>query len=470
MRVLGICYHAVTEHISPEARSWEDVLLIVNAIKNGKIHLATEFTNVALARNAQENYSSSRLVACSAGCLCKDPIERLELLIVGTIKCYNRSPESKTHGELATFQPDGAFAGLCHRLFFTQAMGKTHRLYRHLSVLPLYCLRESSQKELKNVIAGSEQKHVLKTFRRRLKSQKGTLIHGSHITGPSLRLLFEESGLFLPSDVESMFATDFHDGMRVPPAVAFLRAVIAISKLDPSAFGKRERMFSTLRVALVLLAHVCECYVTLIADNRPSLGQHMENVSKLMHLSLVLYREHATGYMPAQTYRNTQVLGQSLYWALATCKQVGINKIFIFLDAGDKLETLHGIERSTSHSGSNMDYLQKQERSSAAMTVGRIYADHPDWERPPRHLATTSGTGSNDRQNPSSFLHVYGTKSPREYDYSRVNVDGVSLLNSFTRGRLAADKALCEAGFPPEKHDWKEMESTGVDMLRPRSE
>ena len=463
-RLLGTCYH-MKAHRSAEVRCWADIVDICEGIADGKFHLASEFTNVGIARNALEVYDT-RIVACSAGCTSQDPEERQILLITEVIKAYVRDTRSDAHGILTTVQPDGAFAKITHRLFFTQDMPTSHRLYSQLSGLPLFALLVANDPDLENITAGSEMKHVAKCVKRRVKSAKGSKLGDGHITGPNLRVLLEATGLHTRFDLDSMFGTGFFDAMRVSPMVKLFRGICAISEMEPCAFGSRERMFTTLQTSLRLLAGICECYVTLIADNRPTLPAHLVNVSKLSHALLGLYRQHGTSFMPAQTYRNSQVLCQSIYWSVATCILFKVPYYFHILDAGDKLETFHCIERRTSNSGANFDYLQKQDRCGAAMTVGQLYAKHPNWKPPERHLNASEEAGHDDAQNPARFLHVRGS-SPSRRDMSRIAVSGVSLRNCYMRGREEATKLLEEGKVPSEHFDWDQMVADGINFLRP---
>ena len=96
-----------------------------------------------------------------------------------------------------------------------------------------------------------------------------------------------------------------------------------------------------------------------------------------------------------------------------------------------------------------------------------IYARRPHLRRTSRHLATTSASGSVDRQNPKSFLSVQGAAEYTE-DTDRVDTRKVNLSNCWNTGRRNAQKLLRESGWAEEAFNFAAFaREDGVDMLSP---
>jgi hypothetical protein len=83
----GICYHAHKENISLYIKSEEDCYTIKQALDDKRIHPATEITNVAITPIREHDYAPV-IVATSAGCTVKDPLERSRKLLQSAIYIY----------------------------------------------------------------------------------------------------------------------------------------------------------------------------------------------------------------------------------------------------------------------------------------------------------------------------------------------------------------------------------------------
>ena len=54
--VRGLCYHAVKNHVGLEMNSFDDCISIRNALENGNVHYATEFTHVTIGAIREKGY------------------------------------------------------------------------------------------------------------------------------------------------------------------------------------------------------------------------------------------------------------------------------------------------------------------------------------------------------------------------------------------------------------------------------
>ena len=73
--VRGLCYHAVKNHVDLKMNSFDDCISIRNALVNGNVHYATEFTHIAIGAIREKGYGI-KIVPSSGGCLTYDTIER----------------------------------------------------------------------------------------------------------------------------------------------------------------------------------------------------------------------------------------------------------------------------------------------------------------------------------------------------------------------------------------------------------
>jgi len=466
-KVLGLCGCAAKNHISTNINSAEDCEAIAQALNNGDAHLATEITNVAIGPIRMKDYQPV-FIATSAGCLSKDPPERLEQLVRASVAAYVSDPRGEaTLGRLSTIQPDGAgaFVSLSQRLFFSDIMTDHHPLYRHLSVLPLFNMHTGSG-IYERLTAGCEQKHGWKRTKERIKGEVGFMMLDFKFTGSFLQdlLLHVTTKTFREEDVKTMFNVGYADAMNVPAMVKLYRAIADIAELEPTEFGQRQAAVEAVRDELRLLGKFCGAVWTMLCDKTPSLGAQLANVSFLAHIVFVCYRRNGTKFLPSQNYNNLQRYFRSVFWSMANAIEDGIPTYFLFQDSGDRLEEAYGLLRclcgGASGTGSGMDVLQATERISGVMAVQGVYARNPELQKGSRHLKA-----SEDHQNPSSFL----SDDNGGQDYRRINVEGMSLQHKYIFGRSAAKKDLIDAGFSEEHVDWNKIsKEKDVDLLRPK--
>ncbi|KAJ1445494.1 hypothetical protein M885DRAFT_579101, partial [Pelagophyceae sp. CCMP2097] len=416
----GACYHAKTEHVDLNVKSEADLDFIKTAFDEGRIHYAPEITNIAVGPIREDDYCI-KVVATSAGCTRVDPPERTELLIDLVQRVWHTDPRGEElRGVMTTIQPDGAaaFVKIAHQAFFSSIMQQEHTLYKHLGQLPLYSLRTGTG-HLQLMTAGCEQKHCGKRFRERAKGSTGMTIGPVSFTGGVLRQLLASTGDFTPRSLGEMFATGFSDAMNVPSMVSFLRAVASLRGRRSDEFDDRRVLAERYHTDLQLLGEFCHLYATLLADKRPSLSAHLVNVSTTMHISFAAYRRSGTKWLANQTYCNQQRMLRSIYWSVANATEAGVDAI-----------------------------LAKQ----------------PHLRRTVRHLATTVASGSDDHQNPRSFLST----PEGGQDRSRVDVAQVNLSNCYFEGRRRAAELLRAANYTEGELAWDIIAGEGVDFLRPR--
>ena len=471
----GVCYHG-RGVIDPKLISFVQAKQVAQKLHDGEIHHATEITNIALARNSEKGYSPV-VVATSAGCSKGDPIERTKLLLHYALKIWHEDTRGYSmRGPITTLQPDGAslFVKAAQGMFFAKKMETSHPLHPELFQLKLYNMFVGVDPEYFRVAAGCEQKHAGKRARERAKSQAGMsvgAVNCQKITGSLWRNMMDAAKDQLgisDTDIHKMFATGFADAQRVAPMILFFRTVTKMGDLPTEAFGDMSATFANLHKDIRLYSRFALLLSTLLADKRPSLADHLMNVSELSHLLFVIYRRHRTNFLPSQNYRNQQAMYRSLYWSVATAKLEKVAEYFIFLDSGDALENIFNIVRSM-YPGTAVDLLQFEERIGAAMQVNGVFAKHPHLAKEARHLATTSVHGPLDHNNPATFLSCAEGEGEGGQDRRRVSVGAVSILTCWSVGGERAASALMRDGlYGASEVNWAAIDSEPeTDMLRP---
>ena len=463
-RCVGGCYHFYKEGVSTDLTCEEDFIEIRDALQSGRCHYATELTCVALAPNRKEEYHP-RVVATSAGCLHGDPIERTRLLVDFVCRIWENHPQGqKTRGILSTLQPDGAstFVKIGHELFFRQEMKDTHPLYPILSKLDLFCMLTGVGPEYERMTIGCEQKHVFKRTRERIKSNTGFTMLNYKWEGWLIEELLIDCG-YCKQSVQRMFAKGYADAMNVPEMVKLYEAISDLSKKDFNEFQKRSAFVPTIEKELKFMGKYCNLINEVLIEKK-SLGNHLVDISCLMHINFVCYRKNGTKFLPGQNFTNQQRYHRSIFWSVATAMTEGVPYYFLFLDSGDRLEELFGLLRTlsggASGTGDGMDALQAAERINCVQEIAKIFALYPHLQKASKHLKTT-----HDHQNPRSYLHNDKGEEHREY----VDVTNIrNLRNKYMKGRRIATEYLKEVGFEPHEYDWDTIiNEKNVDMIRP---
>lgn len=309
------------------------------------------------------------------------------------------------------------------------------------------------------ITAGVEQKHGCKRLKERIKSGTPTVIGNIKLTGYILKRLLKALGTSSIS-IKKWFATGFRDSMRVAPMIELFYALADLPKHQPAEFGDQRVTYTRCLPALKILGAVCEHLLIVVHEHEHSLQAKMVSVSVLMHLLLVAFRKHGTKFIAAQTYLNVQRMLRSLYWSVANCKKEGIKRYFPFLDAGDGLEIYFSVLRCCL-AGESFDLLQYLERSEAVETTCEIFESRPGWYRGAKHLKN-----SKDHMNTKTYLRIQDGSVDK--DYSRVDVQGVSLLNALAKGARTATAVLEDAGnFAVAEYDWDVLNELDIDFLRP---
>ncbi|KAJ1447686.1 hypothetical protein M885DRAFT_591237, partial [Pelagophyceae sp. CCMP2097] len=343
-KVRGLCYHAHTSHLNLEIKGEADIDAIKDAPDNGTVHYTTELTTVAIGPIRKADYGT-KAIATSGACLSRDPRERTQELVALTLAVWTRDPRGQAmRGRLTTMQADGAatFVKISQEVFFGKDMGASHPLHDVLKPLVLFC-KKTGEGIYEGITNGCEQKHDMKRLRERLKGPTGVTFFKHTTTGGMLRRLLAATG-YITRDLDDMFATGFIDAMNVTETVNFLRAVASLRGKSPDDFGERKMLAAGCYDDLQLMALFCGLWATQISDKRPSLSEHLTNISTMIHIAFAAHRRNKTKFLANQTFLNLQRMLRSIYWSVASAIVYKVPTYFLFMDSGDALEIVFNIE------------------------------------------------------------------------------------------------------------------------------
>lgn len=428
----GICPCAVKAGLNPEPKTIGDVRLVQSMLDAGTVHLSDELLVGAMIPNRRFDYGP-RVVLVQG--ICKHVDATFNKRIVSlVVRLWKRDPRGEqSRGPLSTTQSDGASVlTLAQHALFDQPFldptpgvgvagaadagavpgavpvaqgagpsarrGRVSAKFLGLPLFPKYC----GQGDFEDVADGRDDKHVGKRLKTRANTKKlGFAIASSfQFIRIYLRGLIDDAGLASEPELKEMFNEGGADAQNVPAMVKLIVALHGLKDKTPTDFPGRDAVMMTgvLR-EIRILAEYAGCFERLFLGKEMSLEQHLDSLSTLAHLLLVLYRRNGTKFVPAQHFSSTQHMIRGHFWSVGTAQVHEIDEYYLFLDSTDPLEQLFGIVRDLHGPGTQVDCIQFEDRATAAMSIQAIYSRHPDWQRGARRL-----TGSLDHMNPRAWL------------------------------------------------------------------
>ena len=459
--------------------SYQNLLLLKRAHDDGHLLLAKEIDVFAIGPNRETHYSLS-ITAASGTSKKSETTEPLADAIDLHLGIWNNDPRCfDQRGPLTSVQSDGA-AVMRRALHISltkysidpaskvgEALGKCSlKLFNYL------CGGSASRP----TVAGCDDNHVGKRLRMTVKALRGGTQVGDYtFTRELLRALLLEIGC-TEAEVAEAFAEGSEDAQNVSAMVKFLRLMSKFTEKTKAGFCAPRRgtpMFRMQLKALHVLALYCRNFVEVITgldalkNERIPLSELMRRASRVAHYAFVLFRRHATKFIPGQHYGNTQAMIKAKFISVASCQALNIPYYFSYFDSDQRLEELFGIQRCM-ECGSSMDMIQFEERGGSIMGCAKIYSDRPELNKTSSRL----GGHLSDHQNPPSILG-----SPKNYKI--VDVRCVTLTSSWALGAsdVAADftsSTHVEDDPPIFKKDEVAFETiagnVGVDMMRPHGQ
>ena len=401
---LGVCPCATGAGLSMRFQSEADIDSLLTLLQERSAHMASEVLAIGLVPNRHDDYGLKMVFAQG---ICKHADAKLLAeVLTAVIKIWKHDPRGEaTRGPLATVQSDGApiMVRAGHDLFdspFDAASASMHPVAGALSqcvLFPRFC----GTGIFEGMVDGRDGKHNGKRLRTRARTKaKGFKIASAfRYISSYMRRLLDEAKLLSATELADVFGGGNADAQNVRAMILLLTAISGLKDKTSADFTGPPAVVDSALRELRILGEVCSCMKVLFMGKELNIDAHLENLSTLSHLLLVLFRRNGTAFIPAQLYQNLQRMVRSHYWSVQTAIQHGIGEYYLFLDSTDPLEQNFGIVRDLHGSGNQFDIVQFEDRETTAMSIQAIYSRHPEWHSGPRRL-----TRSMDHWNPHSWL------------------------------------------------------------------
>ena len=223
-KLYGIC----REHgnrVGLSFNSVDDVHMVVDAVQQSIIHLASEVTIVSVAPLRQANCTAIPLLALPT---CKaETSDNQREMIKSILEEWRNDSRTASLGPVVSVSTDG---DATRRLAFDQLLRVNKEPSPEIAcVLQRLTLMDTAV-GIDDVVVQFDDKHIIKRFREVLKSySRGSMICNVKITGGLLKRFLDK--LNLPN-IDQLLHPD--DAQNVPLAVSLLKAVAQLSTLDCS--------------------------------------------------------------------------------------------------------------------------------------------------------------------------------------------------------------------------------------------
>ncbi|KDR66758.1 hypothetical protein GALMADRAFT_1359327 [Galerina marginata CBS 339.88] len=375
--ILGVC----REHggqASLHYTSKQEVDLLFEKIVDGHVHLASNATVGALGILSEDHRLYSAFPVLISGQCGKESGKDHSFLIRAAIEgtkvsrlrtiCLASDGESR-RGE--------AFAILT----FKRQLDVSSPIYALLHQLPLMNLEVGDD----DLTADKDFKHVFKRIRNLLLRVRGLKVHGIHILPSVIRSHLLENNISL-SHVNSVLKPD--DKQDVKLAYDLLHEIWCLPSLLSSSpargpgFQDTREAFRTLGILFrnILMPYIC---IEL------SLSEQLIFLSSAAHMLIAMTHEDNAGtlLMPTQLYVDLMIMIKNVYFCVAKAQvDDPLGRFFLILLGTDRLEELFGILRTMVGNDSSVDIQQLVLRLVGTTEVSSILAQHPEWDRAPRHV------------------------------------------------------------------------------------
>ncbi|KAJ7604917.1 hypothetical protein FB45DRAFT_1149799, partial [Roridomyces roridus] len=402
-------------------------------LEQGKIHLASEATVVALgALSRDPHIYNARPICISGTCKTEDARKHVEFLR----NVNTAANQCKNHGNIlyrtVSFASDGeARHGLALALeFLRQPLAESSPIHPLLSPLRLMNLLVGPD----DITPDRDFRHVLKNTRGLLMRKAGVLLRGFLITPAIVKQHLRDVGLSRERADRLLNPNDKQDVSMAYELLRELWSLPETTRVDPGFVQARRalRIFGRLAYHL-MMPYIC---ITL------SLREQLVHLSAAAHLLIALFitDDAGTKFMANQTFSNIMLMIKNAFFCVAKAKvDIPDSEFFLILLGTDRLETLFGLIRTIIGADANCDVYQLANRASNVTEVSVILGLRPHWDRGPRRLKLPAiineqgevGTKA-DHVSPTSWL-------------GDVHVANVGLHACWMDGREVAEEFLPEA-------------------------
>ncbi|KAJ7659168.1 hypothetical protein DFH06DRAFT_1406208 [Mycena polygramma] len=425
----------------------ETVEAAVEAVKEGKVHIAHEISVGAISHLARTNYGAKPIYmgpTCKKGSW-KDMLRTM----LTAAEAWKRSPDGEArHGPLFDVASDG-----CPKRRIAMFI-----MCMHSEILPGNPLYEfiknldglNRRVGFNNISGDWDYRHDIKRNCTLICSPEGMVVNNVCINRDLLlgwlerlpetdwtetsihTLLNPKEGQPVETSIRALLNPK--DGQNVTRAVKLLSSVAALRKLDSDDFDPSEAAEFE---ALCALGETLDALLQPFINPDLSLSEQITSLVKFSHLLCGLYIQNGTSFMSNQLYGDYQAM-------------LGV---YICLLGDDVLEALFGRSRMIGGHSPNCSVGELRDRFGSAMNLDRLYEEQPEWERKPRRLQLVRDRDV-DHLRPKMWR-------------GEVRADSCDLDACWVAGRKAAEAVLRKYDIKMEVSFAERFKRPNTDLMRP---
>ena len=211
------------------------------------------------------------------------------------------------------------------------------------------------------LVDSCDEKHFVKRFREAVGRPQGVKIRVHTFDKKLLSRLLEDVG-YEKGHIDTMFGIGEEDKQNVSAAVQLLLALGCFRFKTPVDFSAERRstphfasVLAELKILSIYAAAMFSVVTMQSSDPKDPGGTFIpleqldRSISKMAHISFVLYRANLSDWVPPQHYYNTQITLRAKYISQAVSKAEGIANYWSYqvCAAAPHRTTLHSPRRTT---------------------------------------------------------------------------------------------------------------------------
>ncbi|KAL1746378.1 hypothetical protein HDZ31DRAFT_81278 [Schizophyllum fasciatum] len=437
------------------------VELAADAVREGRVHVASEATVASISRLSREGYSARPVFI---GGTCKQRTwQESVILILYILEAWRRAEHGeKKNGPIFNIASDGdairraALFVIC----MSEEIKDGHPLWHNLH--ELFILGLNSRIGRRDVTMDFDYKHLIKRLCTLLCSSEGMLIDNEPINKNILHLFLERIPDRHWPDTSILSLLEPDDAQDVPRALKLLILVTDIRTIDTVDLDPSQlRQFR----ALCLLGEMIEAFVLPFVDSDMNVPQCVLSIVKFAFLCTGLYVQNSRSFCSHQLFGDLMAMVKAavLYVEKVRClckpkperaTAASKGEVYFNLMGDDVLEAFFGWMRMLGGHSPNASLSELKQRAQAAMNIAAIYEAHPEWERTPRRLRMV---------NARDLDHL----RPRNWKKEAVMVDSCDVAACWKAGVRAAEETLALYGVKMPMSFSERFARPSTDLLRP---
>lgn len=398
--VLGLCrehVHNVDIRVTDlkSVESIRDKLDDKELSPDDKVCYGKDATVLAIAPYARSDHYTPIPIIVSPSCKSEkgDALAEWLQTVIETWKTHEFG--ERLHGPLWSLASDGesSFRVAKHRLCMKHELDPESELGKRLRpLIGLNCYTGDQ-----DLTSTCDPKHIMKRFGTLLRNFKGTLVHDTMISPPSvLRHLCRVPDM---NRERALQLLDPSDKQNVPKAVSLVQELNKIQTLSIPENPSDAKMHSTLHFFSLTLNYFVSPFITPTM----SLSEQVRSLAVYAHLTAALYLKHGTSCLTGALYADSQAVVKNIMFTVARMQIIDpLLELFLILEGTDRLELLFGDCRTQNHA-TNFAIKQLCEKLGIATLLTAAFERNPTWDRGHRRLNLKDAFGI-DHVNPKSWL------------------------------------------------------------------